>query len=173
NYQWLIPQLQGQRLTLSFATNGLAQLWQDDTLLAQNTATGANRTTNVILNINHVGGEWDFNQNNFVDTGKSDRTGTNSFQRTNATYNLLYAFEPHWDWLKSRQRQLDRYRSRGLGDTSREIVSETLNIMGLTWQLQSEAAGQALATQMDVSRQHYHRMGRMAQEAGQGYYVDA
>jgi len=59
-------------------------------------------------------------------------------QRTNATYALLYAFDPGLAWLEERQNQLDAYRQQGLGDNSREVVSETLNVWGLNWMLQTE-----------------------------------
>ena len=32
NYQWFMPQLQGQRLSLTFDSSGTAQLWQDDSI---------------------------------------------------------------------------------------------------------------------------------------------
>ena len=49
NYQWFMPQLQGQRLALTFDSSGTAQLWQDDTLLAQHATSGSSGTTNVVL----------------------------------------------------------------------------------------------------------------------------
>jgi RHS repeat-associated protein len=173
NYQWFMPALGGQRLTLTFSSGGLAQLWQEDTLLAQQTAGGSSRTTNVVLSINHVAGYWDYYHNVYVDETESEVVVTNAYQRTNATYNLLYAFEPHWGWLQARQQRLEAYRAAGLPDTSREVVSETLNIMGLNWQLQHTSVRQALGAQMDMSVQSLHRLGRMAQELGRGYYVDA
>ena len=39
NYQWFVPQLQGQRISMTFSNNGLAQLWQEDTLLAQHSTS--------------------------------------------------------------------------------------------------------------------------------------
>ncbi len=85
----------------------------------------------------------------------------------------MYAFEPDWGWLRARQHQLDIYRQQGLTNTSREVVSETLNVMGLNWLLQTEYAARILAVQAGVLHQYHHRFGRMAQEAGKGYYVDA
>ncbi len=61
-----IPQLQGQRLSLTFATNGVAQLWQDDTLLASNSTSGSASTTNVAVVINHPIGIWDFTNNTII-----------------------------------------------------------------------------------------------------------
>jgi RHS repeat-associated protein len=172
NHQWFFPQLEGQRASLTFDTSGTAQLWQDDTMLASHSTSGSSGTTNVVLYINHPFGTWNFTNNVLIDNGTGDQVTTNSYQRTNSTYAILYAFEPDWGWLQERQNQLDNYRLQGLGDTSRQVVSETLNVMGLNWMLQTESAEQLLAHQMGILPQWHHRVGRMAQEIGKGYYVD-
>ncbi len=59
------------------------------------------------------------------------RPTTNAYQRTNATYAMLYAFEPDWGWLQQRQNKLDAYLQQGLTNGSRQVTSETLNVMGL------------------------------------------
>lgn len=174
NYQCWMPQLQGRRLSLTFDTNGLAQLWLDDSLLASNStsATGS-RTTNVVVSVNHPFGTWDFtNSVVLLNPNVANHITTDSYQRTNATYALVYAFEPDWSWLQQRETMLDAYRQQGYADTSRQVVSETLNVMGLNWLLQTEGAEQMLAAQEGILPQYHHRFGRMAQEAGQGYYVD-
>lgn len=172
NYQWFTPQLQGQRVALTFDTNGLAQLWQDDTLLAQKATSGSSGTTNVVLYINQPFGYWNFTNNTLIPDTFADLNMTNSYQRTNATYAILYAFEPDWGWLQERQEHLDNYLIQGLPNTSRQVVSETLNIMGLNWMLQTENAGHLLEPQMGILPQYHCRLGRMAQEGGRGYYVD-
>jgi hypothetical protein len=171
-YQWFFPQLEGQRASLIFDTSGTAQLWQDDTMLVQHATGGSSSTTNVAININHPFGTWNFTNNVLIDNGTGDQVTTNSYQRTNSTYAILYVFEPDWGWLQERQRQLDNYRQQGLADTSRQVVSETLNVMGLNWMLQTEAEEQLFAAQMGILPQYHHRVGRMAQEAGKGYYID-
>jgi RHS repeat-associated protein len=172
NYQWWMPQLKGQRLSLTFTTNGLAQLWQDDTMLASNTVSSSSGLTNVVISVNHPYGSWDTTNNALLDNGNYDQVATNAYQGTNATYAIMYAFEPDWGWLQERQNQLDRYRQRGLPDTSREVVSETLNIMGLNWLLQTKSVEQIMAVQLGALPEYAHRIGRMAQEKGRGYYID-
>jgi RHS repeat-associated protein len=174
NYQWFMPQLQGQRLTLLFDTNGTAQLWQEDSNLLQHATSGSSSTTNVVLYINHSIGDWDVTNNVFInDSMQDDENMTNSYQRTNATYILTYAFDPaDWGWLQKRENQLENYRQQGLADTSRQVVSETLNIMGLNWILQTEGNEQILAAQDGTLAHYQHRLGRMAQELGRGYYID-
>ncbi|MEI7733692.1 MAG: transglutaminase domain-containing protein, partial [Verrucomicrobiota bacterium] len=166
-----MPQLQGQKLALTFSTNGLAQLWLEDDLLLQQQTSGGG-TVDVALNIDHPYGYWDFAYNTLINTNWSDHSVTNTYQRTNASYAITYAFEPDQEWLRQRQDKLDQYRQQGLADTSREVLTETLNIMGLNWMLQTERIFRVLAAQQDMLLMYHHRFGRMAQEFGKGYYVD-
>lgn len=171
NYQWFMPQLQGQRLSLTASAAGLAQLWQDDTLVAQGNTGGGSGTFNVTLSIYHPRGDWDAANNRFI-PGTIGQTSGKPYQKINATYALLYAFEPDWGWLQERQRQLQAYQQQGLSDSSRQVVSETLNVMGLNWQLQVESLSRILAAQIGALPMFYHRIGRMSQEQSFGYYVD-
>ena len=125
-----------------------------------------------MLYVNQPFGNWDFTNNVVLTLDTNDQIVTNAYQRTNATYALIYAFEPDWGWLQERQNQLDSYRQQGYPDTSRQVVSETLNVMGLNWMLQTEGIEQFLAAQLGILPQFHHRLGRMAQEGGNGYYVD-
>lgn len=167
----LMPQLQGQKLSLTFTTNGLGQLWLDDGLLIQKQTSGGS-TVNVALKVDHPYGSWDWVNNKLINTNWNDHAVTNTYQRTNASYAITYAFEPDQEWLRQRQDRLDRYRQQGLLDTSREVTTETLNIMGLNWMLQTERISRVLAAQQAMLLQQHHRLGRMAQEAGRGYYID-
>ena len=166
-----LPQLQGQCLALTFTTNGLGQLWLDDELLLQKQTSGGS-SVNVALAVDHPHGKWDWVNNTLINTNWNDHFVTNTYQRTNASYAITYAFEPHRDWLLQRQRKLDQYRQQGLADTSREVTTETLNLMGLNWMLQTERLDEVLATQQAMLLQNHHRLGRMAQEFGKGYYID-
>ncbi len=171
NWQCWVPQLQGQRLSLTYDTNGLAQLWLGDSNVVQNSTSVS--STNVALDINQPVGIWDFTNNAMIRLPfEADNNVTNVYQRTNSSYALLYAFEPDWGWLQKRQNQLDSYLQQGLPGTSRQVVSETLNIMGLNWMLETEGTEQMLANQEGILPQYHYRLGRMAQEAGRGYYVD-
>ena len=173
NYQWLMPQLEGQRISLIFSNNGTAQLWQDDAPLAQHSTSGASGSyTNVSFYINHPIGYWDVTNNNFIDTTAFDESITNSYLRTNSTYNIVYGFEPDVGWLQKRQNMLDAYRIGGHPDTSREVVSETMNVMGLTYRLEYQNVLQLEAAQSQVLHQSFHHLGRLGQESNAGYYFD-
>jgi RHS repeat-associated protein len=180
SYQWRMPQFQGQRLALAFWTNSVgnqcAQLSQDDTWLAGG-ATSGHDTSHVVISINHPFGDWDFLNNTLIDGDYCDKTNINVYQETpylGATnyYVILYAFEPDWGWLQKRQNKLAAYRLQGLPDASPQVVEETLNVMGLNWMMQTAAAENLLAWQLGILPQWHNRVGRMAQEYGNGYYVD-
>lgn len=167
----LMPQLQGQKLALTFSTNGLAQLWAEDDVLLQKQTSGES-TVDVVLSVDHPHGVWNFTNNTLINASWTDHVATNSYRATNASYVLAYAFDADSAWLRQRQERLDSYRQQGLKDTSRQIVTETLNVMSLNWFLQTELMSHVLAAQQDVLLLHHHRFGRMAQEPGNGYYID-
>lgn len=173
NYFCFMPQLQGQRLTLTFSNNGVAQLWLEDSNVVQNATSGHGRT-NVVITVTHPIGSWNLSNNTFVydPTNNYNEIVTNSYQCTNATYAMIYAFEPDWGWLQQRENKLDAYLQEGLTNGTRQVTSETLNIMGLNWMLQTYTVEGILAEQLGILPQHFHRIGRMAEESGQGYYVD-
>ena len=131
-------------------------------------------TNSVRIVVTHPVGTWNTTNNTFNPnpTNVFNMAASASYQSTNADYAILYAFEPDWDWLQQRQDKLDQYLSEGLANGSRQVTCETLNVMGLNWMLQTEYADQMLDTQIGILPMFYHRIGRMAQESGQGYYVD-
>jgi RHS repeat-associated protein len=298
NYQWFMPQLHGDRISLTFSNNGVAQLWQEDAVLAQGSITsitttvytyletsfffgdsndqayasgncsydewnpgtpenpGANYeysnivvspvevsqplptstsftidgvlfnatattttnldgyypttlshsgllsftpnahgftgcagnvgntlqsvsttsypTNNVTIAVTHPVGGWNITNNTFIPNPANgdNQTVANTYQSTNANYVILYAFEPDWGWLQQRENKLNAYLQEGLTNGSRQVTCETLNVMGLNWLLQTEQAGSMLAPQLNILQQNYHRIGRMAEELGYGYYVD-
>ena len=175
NYSWLTPQLQGQRLSLTFSNNGMAQLWVEDTPILQVNNTSSSNTVNVVFNATHPYGGWNASSNFPTDAGASggwDQSHTNSYQTTNATYVIQYAFEANAAWLKERQQKLNAYMTAGYTNGSRQVTCETLNVMGLGWMVQTELAEELLSQEWGQIPQNHHRFGRMGQEAGRGYYVD-
>jgi RHS repeat-associated protein len=176
NQTWWTPRLQGQRVSLTFSNNGLAQLWLDDSPVWQTTNTGTSNTIPVVLSATHPYGGWNNNQssppNVPVDTGGFDQSKTNNYQRTNSSYAIMYAFEANPAWLTERQQKLDAYLAAGYTNGSRQVTTETLNVMGLGWMVQTELAQELLSQEWGQLPQNHHRFGRMAQEAGRGYYVD-
>jgi len=176
NFFCYMPQLGGQRLTLTFDPYGFTQLWLEDTDVADNYASD----NNVVISVDHPVGYWDTNNNVFVDTTAYDQTTTNSYDIFGNYiqpayynyYNIMYGFEPDWSRLKAREDWLSYLRDLGLGDHSFDETCETLHIMGLNHMLQLSYVEQILASQAGVLPQTYHTVGRLAQEIGNGYYFD-
>ncbi|MCC6226728.1 MAG: hypothetical protein IT195_10025, partial [Microthrixaceae bacterium] len=164
--KFFFPELQARRLSVSFAGT-TAKLWLDDAWVGTGTVASATfKMTNVIDH--SYGGYWG---GQFVDTGFADQAGGMDCKRADGyVYVILYDFNPGSLRLRRRQEKLDEYLRAGLADSSREVRSETLHIMGLNWLLQTELCDRVFAPQGRVSNANFHRVGRMAQE--EGYYVD-
>ncbi len=169
NKTWFMPQLQGQRLALTFGATGTAQLWQNDTLLVQTNTSGSVQIP-VTLNFSFPFGGWNTSLNAPISVNFP--VSPISYQCTNANYALIYSFDASPQSLQQRQQQLDAYRQQGLADTSRQVVTETLNVMGMSWYLQTELVQQLLAWQAGLIPMNHYRFGRMGQESGHGYFVD-
>ena len=177
DYKCFTPQLHGQRLSLTVSNTGITRLWLDDDTLTNGSTGGGGSSSSMDLKVFHPTwhGSWDTTNNVLIPTPYTD-PNQHSFpayyQNANANYAILYSFEPDWGWLQQRQRQLETYRQQGYANTSRQVVTETLNVMGLNWELQEETVGRMLGNLVGALPQHAHRMGRMGQENGKGYYVD-
>ncbi len=176
NITWFTPQLAGQRLSLTFSSNGVAQIWLEDSNVLQMSNTSTSNTVAVTFSATHpYGGGWNSTTQTPIDGGPSkgfDLSSTNPYQCTNASYAVMYGFEPNQYWLQKRQRKLDSYLTQGLPNTSRQVTTETLNIMGLGWMVQTELAQELLCQEWSQLQENQHRFGRMGQETGKGYYVD-
>ena len=149
--------LRGQRLGLIFET-GLAKLKLDDTQVAAalvTTATGAPLALNV--SITHA-------ESDLVRPDVTVNESATLASKGDGTYALVYGFEVTSEYLKARQEQLDRYREQGLADTDWRMKLETMNVIGLTWMLQTELAHQLVANLKNQSPAYLHRFGRVAHE---------
>jgi RHS repeat-associated protein len=175
NNSFYLPGLAGSRLSLVSTSNGVAQLWQDDTLMTSVQTTGSGPTFTPTLGIQHpFGTNWSFSTPGFYPArynGDDQSVSTQPYQRTNATYVLLYGLDANNAWLTERQQKLDNYR-QGYGDSSQQVTMETLNVMGLGWLTQTELAQELLAGQTATVDHFVHRLGRMGMETGKGYYID-
>ena len=170
NQNWFLPQLTGQGVSLSFDGSGLAKLWLGNTVVLQSTNTGSGQSTTVTLTAKHPFGGWDSVNNMPIDNG-GDESRSRPFQRTNANYAIMYGFAPSLKWLNAQQQQLEISR-QSYSNSSPQVINGTLNVMGLTWLVQTELAHALMCQQTGVLPEFHHRIGRMAQEAGSGYYVD-
>jgi RHS repeat-associated protein len=177
NFTRFMPELEGQRLVLTYDSDGFGQLWLEDTDVADNYDSAGT----VVVSVNHPFGYWDTNSNNFVDTTAYDQSVTNTWNVFASftdppyfnAYNIVYAFEPDWGWLQQREDFLDYIRSLGFDDFSFDVQLETMNVMGLQYALQMSSMEQMVGSQSGILPQNHHFIGRVGQEPGQsGYYFD-
>jgi RHS repeat-associated protein len=170
-------ELQGKRLALVF-TNSRAQLWLEDALLLEETGTVSGTNVTVVTRIDHphhtrtyTGSGGTFTNQDFK---RNDQILTNTFRRTLANgtpaYALIYGFKVSPEYVRHRERKLAEYYRQGLASSSRAVVSETLNIIGLSWYLQTDLSNELLARQLDQIPLYHHRFGRTGQE--EGYFID-
>lgn len=139
----------------------VAQLWLDDQLIAEETepviGTGLNTLT---ISATHPYAGLPVDQS-------VDYT-----LKRGSTYSIVYDFGGSrlGRLLEKRQRQLRYYRDSGLSDSSREVLTETLNVLGATWMRNTTLNQNLLAQVSGVLDVWHHRFGIVAQESG--YYID-
>ncbi len=169
SYDWIAHNgvtLSGQDLGLSGQTlsTPVAQLWLDDTMLAEETepvvGTDLNKLT---ISIDHP----------YSGPGGTDydQLVTHNLKR-GATYAIIYDFGGSrlGKLVEKRERQLQTYRESGLADTSRQILTESLNVIGVTWMRDTTLSDNLFAQIAGIRDQRHHRFGVVAQESG--YYID-
>lgn len=170
-----MPELHGRKLSLTFVPTQ-ARISLDDVAIQTGT-TGSGTSANCRTYVYHPFGTWNYTSQGVVDDGRFDHDDLGlTYQRATAPtgYVMCYGFDDPGERIRASQQRLDAYKRAGLADTSAEVVTETLHVMGLSWIQQSFLAGSALGAQKDVSVFFHHRCGRAASESGTqvGFYVD-
>ena len=166
DYSLPTAELSGRKISLTF--NGTtSELRFDDaapetSAPRDGTGTVSAATTDLTITVTHPGILGGFSE-------------TKTYRRTTASgdpcsYAIIYGFNASARLLAKRQEQLKAYKDANKADDSREVRTELLNIMGLTWLNQSEICSRLLAAKNSVLGIYHHRFGRMGQEAG--FYVD-
>jgi len=105
-----------------------------------------------------------------IDFGLSSKKTT--YRAADAQYALFYSFDPSEDLLRLREDELAAARESG-SDTSPAVIRATLQVMAMKWRMQCAMAESVLGEQAGVLPLWRCQIGRMAQEEGRGYYVDA
>lgn len=145
----------------------LAQLWLDDTLIAEETApvTGPDLDY-MFLSIDHpYSGE----DGTYADQGPVKYPMK---REAGNYYTIIYDFGSSHDGrlLDKRQRKMAGYRTSGLSDDSRQVLTETLNVMGMSWMRDTNLNDKLLSEIAGILSVRHHRFGVVAQE--EGYYID-
>ncbi len=143
-----------------------AQLWLDDELIASETDPGSgDNPDTMVLTIEHPYPD---------DTLRtwSGQVVEYPMNRGENYYVIIYDFGGSRDGrlLEKRQRKIKDYRLSGYEDESRQVLTETLNVMGMTWMRDTTLNTNLLNELSDVLTIRHHRFGVMAQESG--YYID-
>lgn len=94
------------------------------------------------------------------------------FLKRGATYAIVYDFgnNRHGRLIDMRRRQMQAYRDSGLADSSRQVLTESLNVIGMTWMHDTTLNKELFAQLAGVLILNHHRFGVVAQE--EGYYID-
>lgn len=139
----------------------VAQLWLDDTMLAEELepVTGVDLSTMTISVMHQYAGNF------------ADQTVNYTLKR-GSTYAIVYDFGGSrlGKLLEKRERQMQAYRESGLADTSRQVLTESLNVIGQTWMRDTTLDANLLSQIGGVIDLRQHRFGIVAQETG--YYID-
>ncbi|NJL18968.1 MAG: hypothetical protein HC901_01260 [Bdellovibrionaceae bacterium] len=162
DYELPTSDLKGRKITLTFNGN-TAELRLDDDTLVDTGALGSASTMDLTISVTHPG------------RGAGNQSETKTYRKTTSTgdacsYAIIYGFNASERLLAKRQEQLKAYKDAGKAEDSREVRTEILNIMGLTWMYQTGRVRDLLASHNRIIPLSFHRFGRMAQE--EGFYVD-
>jgi len=156
-------------LTGAVVATPVAQLYLDDTLLVSE-GTPSGDLTSLFLTVDHP---YAATVSNPCFTGAkfADQCATFTLKRT-GTYVLASGFGGDRDsgLLAERQRHLDQLTAQGLANGSREVLSETLNVIGQSWLQQTQLNTELVATLSDNRIVQHHRFGIVGQE--DGYFID-
>jgi RHS repeat-associated protein len=153
-------ELAGRNLTLEFDGTGAtnqARLRLDEAIVAtENLPIGAGANCWMRSTITHP--------------GTQNQPAVDTSNLRGARYSLIYSFQAGEPLLRARLAKLAAYKEAGIADNSREVVTEGLHVMGLSWMRQTELVSAALAGAADLFRVRHHRLGRISQESS--FYVD-
>lgn len=169
----LMPSLRGRKLSLTFSTNNATFKLDEAVLHTESIPSGRDRIDMDITAV-HDHYLWEWNGSAYV---KNDIGRNNGFSNTQKylkgddyAYVIPYGFAPSGELLRKRQSVLDSYLREGLTNSSDEVRTEVLNIMGLTWMYETRLADDLVVAHEDVDLAFLHRVGRVAQE--ESYYID-
>ncbi len=156
-----LPWAQNLGLAGQTVSAPVAQLWLDDQLIAEETEPVTGLDLNkMTISVTHP-----------YSTTFADQSADYTLKR-GSTYAIAYDFGGSrlGNLLDKRERQMQTYRESGLADTSRQVLTESLNVIGMTWMRDTTLHANLLGQIAGVINLRQHRFGIVAQESG--YYID-
>jgi RHS repeat-associated protein len=164
-----IPALQGNRLSIVFSGSN-AQLWFNDTQVAAQTSGGivagvATTAASVACTLTHGDGS--------AQTTPAAGTTPINYPRAGAAYALTYAVYSNprsTGLIDASNRRLQTYLANGRLDSSREVLTESLHLLGIKW-VRHVALETAMVARLNNLIGHLdHIIGHVSQESS--YYVE-
>lgn len=179
--------LNGEKLSLVFSDNTATLRRNENTWASVNVPAPAD-ALDISLNVDHPHGIVDQSsttgiiffdhddRNPTLPVGDRiptiDQTDVKKYRNgTNHAAAIFYGFDPSGKMLRKRQEILDGYVKVDPSQTSWEVRTELLNIIGLTWLQNSQMNRHLVHGYKGSNGTCFHRFGRMVQEAS--YFIDA
>jgi len=151
-------------LKLSGVTSSapIAQLWLDDQMLAEEAdPTPGIDLKKMTISVTHP-----------YTTASANQSTPDYMLQRGSSYAIVYDFGGSrlGRLVEKRERQMQSYRETGFTDSSRQVLTESLNVIGLSWMRDTTLNSKLQAQLAGVIDLQQHRFGVVAQESG--YYID-
>jgi len=178
NTNFFFPALQARKVSLTFTNisgNYQAKISLDDVVQVTGTSGSGSGTVYMTNTITHPTGYWDYTYNTIDPLARNNQNDTGGFgpplyQRTAYGYAIAYGFDDVAQVLSRREQKLNALINQGVSSTDPRMITEGLNVMGLSWLNEVYLQSLALGAQKDDMIFWHHRAGRVAAESG--YYID-
>jgi len=164
------PELIGKKIALTFSGNTGILYFEDDIWASFNLPLSGVDTKIEFTHDHYI---WVWNGSSYVkqDTNSNDTFDIRNYRKgDNFYYAIPYGFDVNGKLLRKRQKKLAGYLREGKQENSREVQTEILNIMGLTWLYQTELSDLLVSANKNISHGTHHRIGRVSQE--EAFYID-
>ncbi|NJR41396.1 MAG: RHS repeat protein, partial [Akkermansiaceae bacterium] len=167
-----MTELQGKKVSLSFSGNSAFVRLDETQLGSAVTITAANVQMRLLATHNHYELAEQANDTfQVIASGGTDQDEVKTYLKgNNFAYAIIYSFGNADKHLRYRQEKLEAYRRAGVADTDWRVMTETLNVMGLSWMHQTYLQDSVISSYQKVIPLAHHRFGRVSQESS--YYID-
>lgn len=167
SYDTTIPKLNGAKLSLKFVS-GTPSLCTNDVAVVSGSSGSGDLSVRVVLHMPL--GVWDYSNNTITVATGDDYDETLTYVRTN-NYAFIYGFGgDRGKLLNGRLDNLNDLMAQGYANTSAEVLSESLNILGQRFLEQTYLCGQIVSGQTGVEPAVISKFGRVFQ--GNGFVLD-
>lgn len=172
------PSLAGKKLSLSFAGNTASVRLGEDTLGSSFNVGGA--VTDISLTAKHDHYIVTYQDSNGVQEpsdyvvsqqGRDDRSFVAEYTKGDTSaYTFAYTYGNPDKQLRKSQEQLDAYRRDGVAENDWRVITEGMNVMGLTYYRQQYDMDTILGNMYGIQSMNHHLFGRASQEGS--FYID-